>query len=116
MSRYVYEMPPIDHDWERLETVEEAAARIAATEAKALLVHPDAYDGMELKEFLARWQDAQNHAVGWDGDFRGSPRVFWLPVESTFVCAFVFKQDNNGTTYVVSPVELPHLAEWAVSE
>jgi hypothetical protein len=26
-----------------------------------------------------------------------------------FLPGFVFKQDNDGTTFVVSPVELPHL-------
>ena len=39
----------------------------------------------------------------------------WLPVWDTyeFSFGFVLKQDNNGTTFVVSPVPLPHLAEQA---
>jgi hypothetical protein len=35
----------------------------------------------------------------------------WLPNESEFKHGFVLKQDNNGETYVVSPVELPWLED-----
>ncbi len=46
---------------------------------------------------------------GWEGDFRGEPRVLWLPDENCFRHAFVWKQDNNGMTFVVSPHRLPWL-------
>jgi hypothetical protein len=35
------------------------------------------------------------------------PVVFWVPVEDSFRYGFVFKQDNNGSTFVVSPVPMP---------
>jgi hypothetical protein len=48
---------------------------------------------------------------GWEGDFRGSAYVFWIPDEHNMRYGFVWKQDNNGTTFVVSPVPLPHLKD-----
>lgn len=48
----------------------------------------------------------------WEGDFTEGPCVFALPDANVAKVAFVWKQSNNGDTFVVSPVELPWLAEW----
>ena len=37
--------------------------------------------------------------------------MFDLPLEQEFGFGYVFKESNNGNTYVISPVELPHLEE-----
>jgi len=53
---------------------------------------------------------------GWEGDIRG-PRGTWMltviPDSDTNSSALVFsvKQDNNGTTFIVSPYELSWLTK-----
>lgn len=113
MAWFVYELPPIDFGWSNLKTVEETAADIAkmqfALQAKG--IPADLADTPTVEEFLSDWENAKSEAshLGWDGDFREDPAVFWMPAEERFVFGFVIKQDNNGTTYVISPVELLHL-------
>jgi hypothetical protein len=106
MSWHVYEIAPIDMRWDFLPTVESTSAEIKNQEDQTGREGDPASD-----EFASAWEDAQDLAAerGWDGDFRSPARVFWVPDEGEFHFGFVFKQDNNGTTYVVSPVELPHL-------
>ena len=111
MSFYVYPLSPIDHNWDMLRTVQETA----------VILSKAANDGWteawedRLTVFLSRWKFAQENARsnGWEGDFRGEPRVIWLPdpEAADFVPAFVFKQDNNGTTFVVSPIQITHLGD-----
>lgn len=112
MTWYVYELPPIDHNWEHLETVEKIARnlgeRVAAQRCMApwLDEKPD-----ELDEFISDWANAKSAAeqVGYYDKPRVDPVVFWIPRGDTFRPGFVLKQDANGTTYVVSPVPLFHL-------
>lgn len=111
MSWIVYELGPIDHGWENLKTVRETVADIAQNED--VLAQPHDLDGEAVRRFVDRWESAKDAAAaaGWEGDFRHPPRVFWLPYDISFEYGFVFKQDNNGTTYVVSPQDLPTLAQ-----
>ena len=99
----VYAIAPIDFGWWHLHSVEEVSA--------ALSKAPDDSDGYGLESFLRHWQSAQFAAQkeGWEGDFRQGPCVFWLPKGDGFQCNFVFKQDNNGETFVVSQSPLPWL-------
>lgn len=114
LKLFTYAIAPIDFYWEFLVKVEDHAAMLAAAEAREQVkgVQEEfARDG--LAGFLAAWDDAQQAArqAGWEGDFAQSPRVFWLPTtDHEFSFGFVVKQDNNGTTFVMSPVPLPHLA------
>ena len=100
MKWHVYGCSPIDFRWEFLSTVSETSSVMHRADS------PDSSD-----EFLARWEEAQAEAKrsGWEGDFRHEACVFWLPNVYEFWYGFVFKQDNNGTTFVVSPVRLPWL-------
>jgi hypothetical protein len=104
-----YEIGPIDMRWDHLGTVADKLAELRNAEreggAEALHIGPD--------EFASAWESAQEaaSAAGWEGDFRQDPVVFWVPDDTEFSFGFVIKQDNNGTTYVVSPVELPHLED-----
>lgn len=113
MSWYVYEMSPIDYGWSNLKTVKDTAAELGAAEAAARAAGVDflMYEELLLETFLADWQSAQIAAQehGWAGEFRHAPVVFWVPNDSTFIYGFTFKQDTNGTTYVVSPVPMPWL-------
>lgn len=46
-----------------------------------------------------------------DGTYRDGegPRMFSVPSDGRFSVGFVIKQDGNGSTFVASPVPLPHL-------
>lgn len=109
MQWHVYEIGPIDLRWERLQTVDEVRATLAAEQASG----EAASHTFDLSTLERAWQDAQDAAydAGWAGDFRNEPVIFWVPAESEFDFGFVIKQDNNGVTYVVSPVEFPHLEQ-----
>ena len=113
MNWFVYQLDPIDFNWEHLPTVESVAISLASQEAKTFIHYgnADSTAGVTYREFTALWASAKDAAgsKGWDGDFRVAPSVLWIPVEDSFSPGFVFKQDNNGTTFVVSPAPLPHL-------
>ena len=53
----------------------------------------------------------------WEGDFREGPYCLFLPdpdSSAISLAAFIWKQENNGSTFVVSRVELPYLNDvWA---
>lgn len=105
---FVYPMSPIDMNWDFLDTVEETLKKMTdqATE------EPDMRQSFQSAHgFLKAWDEARElaKANGWEGDFRGSPYVFWLPDEVEFLYGFAWKQDNNGSTFIISPKPLPHL-------
>lgn len=115
MSWYVYsELVPIDFNWEHLPTVESVAVNLARIEAESQIrFGKDCSAGLSYSEFIDLWESAKIAATteGWEGDFRHPPCVLWQPVDDAFRPGFVIKQDNNGTTFVVSPVPLPHLED-----
>jgi hypothetical protein len=112
MSYFTYQISPIDIGWEHLRSVEETALEIADTDVRERIRDEQfnfAYP--PLDSFLSRW-DAAKHAAkgaGWEGDFIQGPCVFWMPTNDGMDFGFVFKQQNNGTTFVMAPVEMPHL-------
>lgn len=116
MNWHAYEVAPIDIGWTRLKTVRATAQELGCENVDAIL-NGDAfgYETPDLATFAAAWRSAQEAArqVGWQGDFRHDPVVFWVPGDTDFDFGFVLKQDNNGTTYVISPVEMPHLQDLA---
>jgi len=107
MQWKAYDISPIDAHWEFLPTLKQVENSLRKRDAKVNLFEEDNL----LPVFSADWLHAkrQASAAGWDGVVRGDVRVFWLPAENEFQYAFVWKQDNNGTTFVVSPFKLPHL-------
>lgn len=109
MSWFVYGIPPIDFGWAHLKTVKDTLTSIASFCDN--FNNPDGINTLEAKNFLDSWEEAKAAAknAGWEGDFKHEPCVFWLPSESEFDFAFVFKQDNNGTTFVVSRIALAWL-------
>lgn len=109
MHWHVYRLEPIDYGWHHLATVREALAA-SATPCEG----SDPREGVDSATslaFLQGWESAKDAAVaaGWDGRFRLEPRVFWIPGELEMLHGFVFKQDHNGATFVVSPRELAYL-------
>ncbi|QBR03620.1 hypothetical protein [Paraburkholderia pallida] len=113
MHWHVYRIPSIDFGWGYLPTVSDMAARLGADDGRMRTSgQPDLSGDVTLDAFIDAWERAQSVASeqGWEGDLCHDPVVFWLPAENDFQFGFVFKQDNNGTTFVVSPFALPHIA------
>ena len=108
MNWNAYDIPPIDYNWEYLKTIDEMLSTIAKAQDEQ--DDTDDLNTKGIQTFLNKWQSAKETAeeCGWEGDFNGSPRVFCLPLEG-FDYGFVFKQSNNGTTFVISPQPLPWL-------
>lgn len=106
---YVYEMPPTDWFFP-FKTLEQT---ILDAEAEAL--HEDHY--LEIKQsILAKVDRAKRlfkkHTL-WEGD--GHVYISSLPSDygdSFPLILVVIKQSNNGTTFLYSPVILPHLKEY----
>ena len=125
-----YRLTPIDHLWEMLPTVEEIAKKFEEgnrNRLRHLLGEFDApgdfcgFEVMSLDEVLSDLSDAQHLArrAGWEGDYRSEetqPRVYGSGSGlRPFTYAFVWKQDNNGSTFVVSPRPLDWLGEYDVA-
>ncbi|MBZ6561982.1 hypothetical protein [Klebsiella michiganensis] len=107
---FFYQISPIDFNWNMLDTVEETVKKITCGYDED---SDDPHSFLGLSTFLDDWKKAKEIASKgyWEGDFRGSPRVFWIPAELEFLYAFAWKQDNNGSTFIISPHPLPHLDE-----
>lgn len=64
-------------------------------------------------EILARFEVAKEDMkvadIYWEGDIRGDAYAFFLPYRGHTISGFVWKQDNNGSTFVWSPVALSYL-------
>ncbi|UYV14449.1 hypothetical protein [Porphyrobacter sp. ULC335] len=110
MPNKAYYITPIDFGWEYLPSVHEFANRMAKLDVEIKLARQP-YGEARLDKFLADFAKAQELAdeVGWEGDFRGDPCVFCLPIENEIVYGFVWKQENNGDTLVITPEPMPWL-------
>lgn len=78
--------------------------------------------------FCAR-EISRKKPCSWEGDIRhhesddpsisyeSNAYIFSIPNPylNTCVCGMIWKQDNNGTTFICSPVELPHLSDGALT-
>lgn len=110
---YVYSLPPIDWMWEYLPTVSDLRERFRRDDC-VLDEAGDLNEPRHRADFDRAFDQAKDLATieGWEGDFRQGPRVFWVPGMLTFEYGFVWKQDNDGMTFVVSPQPLVWLDEW----
>lgn len=108
---FAYRINPVDFGWEDLLPADEYRRRLALRYAECDHV----YERQELLDriqqfetFFAAAMDA-GQEVGWEGDFRKEPHVGFVPVEVSMSSYIIWKQDNNGDTFVVSHLELPWL-------
>ena len=107
---YVYKLQsPIDIGWEFMLTLSQ------------FLDSSKGEDGESLSAFAnSEWLSALNVArfCGFDGTFtdkKNEPHLLPVPWSSDVVIlGFVFKQENNGDTFVISPVSLEHLNRFLV--
>lgn len=100
---YVYSIDPIDYwpGWyqeaDYLKSVQEYDEIPGASFA-------DEYHALKKRALAAA------DSAGWEGDIREGPFVAGLPSTGGEVQVLIaWKQDNNGTTFIVSPVPLEHL-------
>jgi hypothetical protein len=108
---YAYEIVPIDFGFEHLRHVDEHRKALASRWAEATESDEREDAANACVAFDAFHKSALEAAsgVGWEGDFRNGPYVGFIPDEGEMATYFVWKQDNNGTTYVVTPIEMPWL-------
>lgn len=106
----VYKIEPIDHwiGWHKPSDI-----------FRALLAEWDC-EWLRPADWERSWNKAQKLALrlGWDEDIRTGPFVTVIPDQEGSMPPFLigWKQDNNGTTFVASPLRLPWLevnqTEW----
>lgn len=108
MSWHTYHIFPIDFGWDFLPDLKDVIAQAAAQDAYCVehgRYGDSAYKIMKDFKFARAAMEGQ----GWEGDFRDGPKVFFLPNDTEFQWGFVWKQDNNGETFIVSPQPMPWL-------
>lgn len=114
---YAYALSPLDFGWSRMPTMAQTIKTIMENDEEG--VGFDLWYVDEIQKLLNLYEQALIAAkvVGWEGDFRNGhePRVLTLPYETDPVYAFVWKQENNGDTFVVSQVPLTYLDQIAFS-
>ncbi len=108
---FVYVITPIDFGWDHLPTVDDTLKMIKRDEDRHKEGHEDYDLAYESGKFSKDWDEALSaaQAMGMSSDLRQDPSVLWLPDELMMRYSFVFKEDGNGTTYVVSHIEMPWL-------
>jgi len=115
---FIYVIPPIDFGWEHLPTVEDTLKAIKRDEE----IRSDGDELYDLayrsEKFSKDWEQAVTVAksMGMSSDFRQEPSVLWMPSELQMEYGFVFKEDSNGTTYVVSQLEMPWLQSISMTQ
>lgn len=106
-------LAPIDEGWEALPTVDAFLANEDVSD-RLFPLPEDEDDTGQLSHRRSLWSQAQEVArrLGWEGGFREPPRVMSLPAPGAVIRlrpGFVFKQDANGSTFVISPAPMPWL-------
>ena len=113
---------PIDWMWPALMTVEVAETIVARSgeefddepTPRIPFTRSEAAEAFRLDLETAK---ALASRVFWEGDIVGGRiGVFWIPDPDnmTFEYAFAWKQVNNGSTFIVSPIPLPWLERLAL--
>ncbi|RZK42273.1 MAG: hypothetical protein EOO61_05505 [Hymenobacter sp.] len=109
---YIYEMNPIDiwSGWIRLEDAIAEPGKYDIAGSSTSTDEKEIID--ELREKLDYVKYLLARHTPWEGD--GRVYLTSMPTEVDGFLVFAIKQDNNGTTYLASPIEYPHLKEYLV--
>lgn len=113
LGTHVYALPPLDFGWEDLIPIDRYLERLQAEEEAVSNQGWQRKGPTQVEQFNQFLENGKAAArrVGWEGDFRDDPHVGFLPRYDSLLPYVVWKQDNNGTTFVVSPVPLPYLED-----
>lgn len=105
---FIYQIAPIDLWW-GVHTLKSLKKQLKKLHGPKDITRHIIMNDLEV--FMENCKEEVKKAVGsyWDGDVREGPFVFSIPYDVEMKLGFAWKQDNNGTTYVCSPVELTHL-------
>ena len=107
---FLYEIGPVDY-WDGTVTLHSYLQNLQDTEGEARV-------NQELIRLT--WAMAKLFECSyWEGDIREGVNVFSLPPadgDCSMQTGFIFKQDNNGQTFIVSPRALPWLHERRVNK
>jgi len=104
---YIYEMPPIDY-FVPFKTLEQIIVDVEKE------VYSEQVEGTKqtILKLVETAKECFRKYTLWEGDGRvyvsGLPDVDYA---NSFYLIMI-KQSNNGTTFLYSPVELPHLEEY----
>lgn len=63
---------------------------------------------LQLEEFYEAALEA-GRSIGSQGDFLVKPHVGFIPTGQCMSAYLIWTDDDHGSMYVVSPVEMPHL-------
>lgn len=109
---YAYHISPMDFGWSLMSTTQQFMRTLLDYASPEISPKRVASNLADFGRFCEEALEAGDK-VGWEGDFRGSetPRVMVLPGEVYPYLALIWKQDNNGSTFVVSEVPMPWLDE-----
>jgi len=108
---YTYRIEPLDFGWDFLTSVKEHLKDIVASIYSKAPLDTET----PINDFLRAYRSATETAklIGWEGDFRNDPCVTFVPDGDYgfggLARIFIFKQDNNGDTFVLSEVRLNYL-------
>jgi hypothetical protein len=108
---YGYCTTPIDHGWQHMPTVIGLIAQYARKVADDDATIEAKAEAASLLNDLADLMTAAvrlGFYLEWDGDTQFGMRAFMVasPNDCAFVSAVAWKQSNNGTCFIVSPVPL----------
>jgi hypothetical protein len=111
--RFGYSIQPIDFGFRYLHTVDAFRDLVRLEDLDRAIGLP--LEMRELEAFERNLEAAKSLAkdLFWEGDFREGPFVFAIPGDLEMRYGFLWKQDNNGTTFVLSPEPLPYLEKLA---
>lgn len=113
---YTYVINPMDWQWDAFPDVPTAISRII--QGDPYIPNSQNETWVTVMFFCRALAAAFDAAVdaGWERDFKGSGgvRCFALPAQDEPKWGFVWKQENNGFTFVMSPVGLPYLIPDAI--
>lgn len=122
---FCYETSPLDH-FQGLTGLTEEVDRTNQVHRNKNLRHARLMELFAFVMFCAR--EIAKKKSGWEGDIRhyigndewhyyeNNAYIFSIPNPDYATCSYgmIWKQDNNGSTFICSPVELPHLVEGAL--
>ena len=100
---FKYVMSPIDWFYGCMTLEEYFEARVSLRSAYGV----EAVVSLTMSSLLVEMQSIRE----WEGDISEGIYVFAIPNESMCNIGFIWKQSNNGTTFIISEVELPWLSE-----